>query len=168
MATYTLDEVFGFDKSGVKLRPADRVVQEIEDEVRKRFDPSPGGVWFERLDIREISMPKELEEAALIDGCGRFKALFKIIIPLTLPGLGATFIFCFLGSWNEYLFALIINNAPQQRTLMIGLYEFLGRWMAPWESYSAAAITFAIPPSIFFALLEKAMVRGLTAGAMKG
>jgi regulator of protease activity HflC (stomatin/prohibitin superfamily) len=65
VATYTLDEVFGFDKSGVKLSPADRVVQEIEEEVRKRFDPSPGGVWFERLDIREISMPEELEEKVM-------------------------------------------------------------------------------------------------------
>ena len=65
VATYTLDEVFGFDKSGVKLNPDDRVVQEIEDKVRKRFDPSPGGVWFERLDIRGISMPEELEEKVM-------------------------------------------------------------------------------------------------------
>ena len=65
VATYTLDEVCSFDKPGVKLNPADRVVQEIEDKVRERFDPSPGGVWFERLDIREISMPEELEEKVM-------------------------------------------------------------------------------------------------------
>ena len=65
VATYTLDEVFNFDKFGIKFSPAHRVVQEIEDEVRQRFDPSPGGVWFERFDMREISMPKELEEKVM-------------------------------------------------------------------------------------------------------
>lgn len=114
------------------------------------------------------SIPKELEEAAFIDGCSRIRSLFRIVLPLALPGLAATFTFCFLGAWNEYLFALIVNNSQPLRTLSVGLGEFIGRWAVSWSVYSASALVFAVPPLILFILMEKALVKGLTTGAVKG
>jgi ABC-type sugar transport system, permease component len=113
------------------------------------------------------SIPKEIEEAASIDGCSRFTSLIKIILPLSLPGIGATFIFTFLGAWNEYLFALVLTNTYNVRTLTVGLAGLVGQYITQWNVLCAGAIIFSIPPLILFFLLEKSLVSGLTAGAVK-
>ncbi|MCL6087212.1 MAG: carbohydrate ABC transporter permease [Actinobacteria bacterium] len=125
----------------------------------------PFSTWMLYGYFRTI--PKELEEAAFIDGCSRRQSLIKVILPLSIPGLGATFIFCFLGAWNEYLFALVFANDYTVRTLPVGLGTLIGQFNTSWERLSAAAIIFSIPPLILFLLLERSLVSGLTAGAMK-
>jgi multiple sugar transport system permease protein len=114
------------------------------------------------------TIPKELEEAGFIDGCSRVQTLTKILLPLSLPGLGATFIFCFLGAWNEYLFALVFANDYSVRTLPVGLGTLIGQFNTSWNILSAAAIIFSIPPLVLFILLERSLISGLTAGAVKG
>jgi multiple sugar transport system permease protein len=114
------------------------------------------------------TIPKELEEAAFMDGCSRTQTLTKILLPLSLPGLGATFIFCFLGAWNEYLFALVFANDYSVRTLPVGLGTLIGQFNTSWNVLSAAAIIFSIPPLVLFIMLERSLITGLTAGAVKG
>ena len=114
------------------------------------------------------TLPKELEEAGYIDGCSRMQSLTQILLPLSLPGLGATFIFCFLGAWNEYLFALVFANNYAVRTLPVGLGTLIGQFVTSWNVLSAAAILFSIPPLILFLMLERSLISGLTAGALKG
>ena len=114
------------------------------------------------------TLPKELEEAGYIDGCSRMQSLTQILLPLSLPGLGATFIFSFLGAWNEYLFALVFANNYTVRTLPVGLGTLIGQFVTSWNVLSAAAIMFSVPPLLLFLMLERSLVSGLTAGALKG
>ncbi len=114
------------------------------------------------------AIPRELDEAAHIDGCTRMGILRRIIIPLTVPGLAATFVFSFLGAWNEFLFALVLTNDNSVRTLPVGMQALIGQYMTDWNLLAAAAIIFAIPPLVLFFLFEKALLKGLTAGAVKG
>ena len=114
------------------------------------------------------SIPRELDEAAYIDGCSRMGILFRIIIPVTVPGLAATFVFSFLGSWNEFLFALVLTQSEKVRTLPIGMSLLIGQYHTAWNMLSASAILFAIPPLVLFFMFERALVGGLTAGAVKG
>lgn len=114
------------------------------------------------------TIPKELEEAGFMDGCSRLESLTRIMLPLSLPGMGATFIFCFLGSWNEYLFALVFANNYTVRTLPVGLGTLIGQYNTSWNILSAAALIFSVPPLVLFILLERSLISGLTAGALKG
>lgn len=114
------------------------------------------------------AIPRELDEAAHIDGCSRMGILTRIIIPLTVPGLAATFVFSFLGAWNEFLFALVLTNQNSVRTLPVGVQALIGQYMTDWNLLCSSAIIFAIPPLVLFFLFEKALLRGLTAGAVKG
>lgn len=113
-------------------------------------------------------IPKEIDEAAYIDGCSKMGILFRMTIPLTVPGLAATFVFAFLGGWNEFLFALVMTNSERVRTLPVGMWLLVGQYVTYWNMLSSSAILFALPPLVFFFLLEKALVSGLTAGAVKG
>jgi len=112
-------------------------------------------------------IPREVEDAALIDGCSRLDALRKILLPLALPGLGATALFAFLGSWNEFFFALILTNSDTTRTIPVGIGLFVGEFTDVWNQMSAAAMLFSIPPMVVFLLMRKTFVRGLVAGAIK-
>ncbi|HET6485127.1 MAG TPA: carbohydrate ABC transporter permease, partial [Spirochaetia bacterium] len=114
------------------------------------------------------SIPKELDEAALMDGARRSTILYRVILPVTLPGLGATFVFSVLGSWNEFLFALVLTDTVDVRTLPLGIANLIGQWITSWNVLMAAGVIFSIPPLILFLFLEKALVSGLTAGAVKG
>jgi multiple sugar transport system permease protein len=114
------------------------------------------------------AIPRELDEAAYIDGCSRMGILFRIVVPLTVPGLAATFVFSFLGGWNEFLFALVLTNNDAVRTLPVGMSTLIGQYQIFWNLLSASAIIFAIPPLVLFFLFEKALLKGLTAGAVKG
>jgi ABC-type glycerol-3-phosphate transport system permease component len=116
-----------------------------------------------------LSIPKELEEASMVDGTGRVGALLRVIFPLSTPGVAAAAVFCFILSWNEYLFALVFINDDALRTLPIGLGFFLGQMQGElWGSLMAFAALTSFPVLIFFLLLEKYFVEGLTTGAVKG
>lgn len=113
------------------------------------------------------TIPQEVEDAALIDGCSRLQALRKVLLPLALPGLGATALFAFLGSWNEFFFALLLTESDTTRTIPVGIGLFVGEYGDVWNQMSAAAVFFSIPPLILFSLLQKTFVKGLSAGAVK-
>ncbi len=113
-------------------------------------------------------IPKELEEAAMIDGCTRAAALRRIVLPLTLPGMGATVAFVFTAAWSELLFALMLINSEDQKTFSVGLLTFIGKFAVDWGQMMAASVMALIPVCLFFAFLQRYLVTGLTAGAVKG
>jgi multiple sugar transport system permease protein len=113
-------------------------------------------------------VPKDLEEAAMIDGCTRVMALRRIILPLTLPGMGATVAFVFTAAWSELLFALMLINSEDQKTFSVGLLTFIGKFAVDWGQMMAASVMALIPVCLFFLFLQRYLVTGLTAGAVKG
>jgi multiple sugar transport system permease protein len=113
-------------------------------------------------------IPNELEESAMIDGCTRFAALRRIIFPLTLPGMGATLGFVFTAAWSELLFALMLINSEEKMTFAVGLLTFVGKFSVDWGQMMAAGVLALIPACIFFAFIQRYLVQGLTAGALKG
>src|SRR5436190_4866477 len=113
-------------------------------------------------------VPRDLEEAAMIDGCTRLVALRRIILPLTMPGMGATRAFGFTAAWSELLFALILINRESQKTFSVGLLTFVGKFAVDWGQMMAASVLALIPVCLFFLFLQRYLVTGLTAGAVKG
>ncbi len=113
-------------------------------------------------------IPKELEEAAMIDGATRFKALVQIVAPLTLPGIVATVGFCFTGAWGEILFALLLNSSPSASTFPVGLLLYSTRGTVEYGPMMAAGVLALLPVCVFFFLIQRYLVQGLTAGAVKG
>ena len=114
------------------------------------------------------SIPKEIEEAALIDGCNRVSTIYKIMIPIAMPGVVTTVIYSFIASWNEFMFALTFIKTMDKRPLTVGLYNFIGRWMVQWQYLMAASFFAVIPVVVLFFLIEKQLVQGLAGGAVKG
>jgi len=114
------------------------------------------------------SIPAELEEAALIDGCSRLGALARVVIPLALPGISATAVFAMLGAWNEFLFAVLFIQDPNLRLITPALTLFQGQYTTEITYQAAAAVTAAIPPVVAFALVRRYFISGLVAGAIKG
>jgi multiple sugar transport system permease protein len=112
-------------------------------------------------------IPREVEDAALIDGCSRLTALRRVILPLALPGIGATALFAFLGSWNEFFFALILTSSDSTKTIPVGIGLFVGEYLDIWNQMAASAVLFSLPPLILYALMRKTFVKGLSAGAIK-
>jgi multiple sugar transport system permease protein len=126
----------------------------------------PFVVWMMRGFFAEV--PKDLEEAALVDGDSRFGALFRVVLPLVAPGLAATAVFCLIVSWNEFLFALVLTQTDAAMTLPVGIAGRVTQYEIRWGVMSAAA-TVAIVPILAFALaVQKYLVRGLSLGAVKG
>lgn len=113
------------------------------------------------------SIPPELERAARIDGCTRFGAFWRIILPLTTPGLAATAIYSFIQAWNEYPFALHLTDSSTMRTLPVGLTYFFTENTADWPGLMATAFFISIPVVILFLVLQRYFVSAITAGAVK-
>ena len=113
-------------------------------------------------------IPKDLEDAALIDGCTRFQALRKVILPLTLPGLGATLGFIFTAAWSELLFALMLINSNDAMTFPVGLLTFVSKFSVDWGQMMAAGVLALVPSCLFFVFIQRYLVQGLTTGAVKG
>jgi multiple sugar transport system permease protein len=114
------------------------------------------------------SIPRQLEEAALVDGATRVQALVHVVLPLAAPGLLAAGLFCFTLSWNEFLYALIFIADDSLKTLPVGLSEFVVSDFAFWGQLMAAAALASLPVIVVYIYLHKYMVQGLTAGAVKG
>jgi multiple sugar transport system permease protein len=113
-------------------------------------------------------IPKDLEEAAMIDGASKFTAFRQIILPLTLPGIAATLGFVFTAAWSELLFALMLINGNDAATFPVGLLTFVSKFSVDFGQMMAAGVLALIPAGLFFLLIQRHLVRGLTAGAVKG
>jgi multiple sugar transport system permease protein len=111
---------------------------------------------------------REIDEAALVDGCGRFGVFFRVVLPLAAPGLAATALFAFLVAWKEYLFALALTSEESMYVLTVGIANLFGETRVAWNEVMAAAMLATVPALVFYMFLERHMVRGLTAGAVKG
>jgi multiple sugar transport system permease protein len=113
-------------------------------------------------------IPKDLEEAAMIDGATQFVAFRQIILPLTLPGIAATLGFVFTAAWSELLFALMLISSNSASTFPVGLLTFVSKFSVDFGQMMAAGVLALIPACIFFLLIQRYLVQGLTAGAVKG
>ncbi len=114
------------------------------------------------------SIPKELDDAASIDGASRWRTFWQIVMPLALPGLAATAIYAFIVGWNEYMFALVLASDPSVKTVPVGIGELIGQYRIAWNDMMAVSLVVSIPLIIIFLFLQKYLVSSLTAGAVKG
>jgi multiple sugar transport system permease protein len=112
-------------------------------------------------------VPRDLEDAARIDGCSIFGAFFRVALPLTMPGIAASAILCFIFSWNDFLFALVIASR-RTMTLPVAAYGFIGYGEIDWGGLTAAAMVITLPALILALFIQKHIVKGLTFGAVKG
>lgn len=125
----------------------------------------PVAVWM--LKSVFDSVPTEIEEAARVDGCNRFTVLFRVTLPLALPGVLATGIFAFISAWEEYLFARVLISAPSNWVGSMGIASFFGEFGTPWNQVMATSLMFSLPPIILFLIVQKRFVEGM-AGGLKG
>lgn len=114
------------------------------------------------------TLPEELEDAARIDGCSRLGVLMRIVLPLAGPGIVTAFIFGFTNSWNEFLFAVVMAQRTELRTIPAGLYSFQVGDVLLWGRLMAAALIATLPVTLLFMLVQRFVVQGLTVGAVKG
>lgn len=114
------------------------------------------------------SIPKELEEAAWIDGCTKLQSFVKIVLPVSAPGVAAVAIFSFLFTWNEYLIASVFLRSEDAMTIPVGLQLFMQQYAADWGSLTAASTLALLPVFIFFLFVQKYMIYGSVAGSVKG
>ncbi|WP_294643276.1 carbohydrate ABC transporter permease [uncultured Aureimonas sp.] len=114
------------------------------------------------------AIPKDLDEAAMIDGASRFQAFREIIVPLTLPGMAATLGFVFTAAWSELLFALMLISKTDASTFPVGLLSFVSKFGVNFGQMMAAGVLALVPALLFFLLIQRFLVQGLTAGAVKG
>ncbi len=112
-------------------------------------------------------IPVTLEEAAMMDGCSRFQAVLRIILPTMLPGVVAVFVFAFTGAWNELFYATMMISSEAKRTIPAGLMNFVQKYDIDWGKMSAAGIVTLIPVVIMFFMVQQYIVSGLTSGAVK-
>lgn len=114
------------------------------------------------------SIPLELEEAALIDGCNRLGVLWRIVLPLSTPALVVVCLFSFTQAWNEFLYALVITNSLSTRTVTVGLTQMLGEDVFYWGQMMAGALLTALPPVLMYTLAQRFVTKGLVVGGVKG
>ncbi|WP_328609668.1 carbohydrate ABC transporter permease [Amycolatopsis sp. NBC_00345] len=126
----------------------------------------PFTVWMLYGFVNGI--PYDLEEAAMIDGCSRTGAFRRVTLPLLGPGLVTTSVFSFITAWNEFLFALVFMRDQSKQTLPVWLSSFRTAFSVDWGGVMAASVIYAIPALVFFLIVQRKLVSGMTAGAVKG
>ncbi len=114
------------------------------------------------------SIPRDLENAAMIDGCTRLGALVRVVLPLAAPGVFTAGILAFVNAWDEFLLALSLNSSASMRTLPVGITLYQGEFSFPWPIISAALIVAIVPVAVLIALFQERVVGGLTQGGLKG
>ena len=114
------------------------------------------------------SIPRDLENAAMIDGCTRLGALVRVVVPLAAPGVFTAGILAFVNAWDEFLLALSLNSTPAMRTLPVGITLYQGEFTFPWPIISAALIVAIVPIAVLIAIFQERVVGGLTQGGLKG
>ncbi|RKD76347.1 carbohydrate ABC transporter membrane protein 2 (CUT1 family) [Sinobaca qinghaiensis] len=124
----------------------------------------PYAIWLIKGFIDSI--PKDIEEAGLIDGAGRMKVIWHILLPMARPGIITATVFCFVITWNEYMFALILTNQDAV-TLPVALSYFVGENGVIWNEMAAAGMIYVLPTVVFMLLVRKQFVKGMSAGAVK-
>ena len=112
-------------------------------------------------------IPYSLEEAAQVDGCTRIDGLFKVVLPIMFPGIVAVFAFAFIGAWNELIAGTILINSHDMWTIPVGLKSMIGKYDIKWGSLMAGGVLAMLPSAVLFAVMQKYIVEGLTAGAVK-
>ena len=126
----------------------------------------PFAVW--NMCTFFVQIPWEIEEAALVDGCNRFQAFMKTIFPLAKPGISATTLYCFLMSWDEFMYANTFISTVMKKTVQVGIRDYIGEYSTDWGPLMAAVILSLVPVIIFFVFVQDNLVGGLSAGAVKG
>ncbi len=114
------------------------------------------------------SVPRELDDSALIDGCSTLRTIFQVLLPVAWPGVAATAIFTFIRSWNDFMFALTLISDNKLKTVPIGLANFFGQYTTQWNLVMSASVLATLPTLIIFLFLQRLLVSGLAAGAVKG
>ena len=122
-------------------------------------------IWMLRAFF--ASIPREIEEAAAVDGCGRLRTLAGIVLPLSLPGIVTAAIFAFIAAWNEYIVALTLMTDPAMKPLTVGITTYVTAYVQHWNALFAASVLTIVPVVVLFALVERYLVGGLTAGSLK-
>ncbi|HAE87767.1 TPA: sugar ABC transporter permease [Candidatus Marinimicrobia bacterium] len=115
-----------------------------------------------------LTIPKELEEAAYIDGCSKFRVLWQIILPLSKPALATLAIFTFMGTFNDFIWALIVVNSEHLRTVQLGLAVFRDRYITDWDLLMAGSVMATLPILIVFFFAQKYFIKGITLSGIKG
>jgi multiple sugar transport system permease protein len=114
------------------------------------------------------SLPRELDQAAQVDGCSRLRTFSSIMLPLAIPGIAASSIIVFLGTWNEFLYNLILGPTPRAKNLSVGASDFIADMFVSWNQMAAGAIIACVPAFLFVIFFQRYIVQGLTSGAVKG
>ena len=127
---------------------------------------TPLAVWMLTGFFRQL--PRDLEDAAMIDGASRLRTLRDVVLPLAAPGVASAAILTFLYSWNEFLFALSFTLGPERYTVPVAITLFRGRYQVPWGQILAAATVATVPVALVVLAFQRRIVSGLTAGATKG
>jgi ABC-type glycerol-3-phosphate transport system permease component len=126
----------------------------------------PLAVWLLAAFFRQL--PRDLEEAALMDGASRLRAALEVMLPLAAPAVATTAILTFLYAWNEFLFALSFTLGPDRQTVPVAIALFRGQYQVPWGQILAAAVVASLPVAIVVLVFQRRIVSGLTSGATKG
>ena len=122
-------------------------------------------IWILRAFF--ASIPRELEEAAAVDGCSRAVTLARVVLPLARPGIATAATFAFIAAWNEYVVALTLMTDPVRKPLTVGITSYVTAYVQQWNALFAASVLAIVPVVVLFALIERHLVGGLTAGSLK-
>jgi ABC-type glycerol-3-phosphate transport system permease component len=126
----------------------------------------PFCVWMLRNYF--LTIPRDLDDSALVDGASRLQALRMVILPVAMPGIAATAIFSFILSWNEFLYANTFISSTDRRTLPVGLQSLIGEYTTDWGMLMAGAVVMTLPIVLAFLVVQRHLTQGLAAGAVKG
>jgi len=129
------------------------------------FMSSAFGIFLLRQFFLQI--PKELEEAAIMDGAGRLKIFFTVILPLAKPALWTMALFTFIAQWNEYMWPLVVISNPKKQMIQVGISQFVSGWETQWTYRMAASTTAVIPIIVFFFFVQKQFVEGISISGLK-